>query len=104
MTSAELDSLVRQIGDAFTARMGAPAAAAPSCGCAHGTEDAEVADGLRSVRAVCEGRCHVLDGNALFTRPGPRLAESVEVLASVLHPDLFPGHVERYRAFVRRWS
>jgi iron complex transport system substrate-binding protein len=31
----------------------------------------------------------VLDGNALLSRPGPRLVDAVEVLAAVMHPDLF---------------
>ena len=39
-------------------------------------------DALRAVRA---GRVHALDGNAYFSRPGPRLAESAEVLERVLH-------------------
>jgi iron complex transport system substrate-binding protein len=48
------------------------------------------------MRAVREGRCFVLDGNAYFNRPGPRLADSAELLAAVLHPDAFPGARERY--------
>jgi len=39
------------------------------------------------LRAVREGRVFVLDGNAYFNRPGPRLYRSVELLAAVLHPD-----------------
>jgi iron complex transport system substrate-binding protein len=39
------------------------------------------------LRAVREGRAFVLDGNAYFNRPGPRLYRSVELLAAVLHPD-----------------
>jgi iron complex transport system substrate-binding protein len=37
------------------------------------------------------GRIHVFDGVGLFSRPGPRLVESLELLASVLHPDHFPA-------------
>jgi iron complex transport system substrate-binding protein len=37
------------------------------------------------LRAVREGRAFVLDGNAYFNRPGPRLYRSVELLAAVLH-------------------
>ncbi len=40
-----------------------------------------------SLRAVRTGRVYVADGNAYFHRPGPRLAETVEMLASMLHPD-----------------
>jgi iron complex transport system substrate-binding protein len=28
-----------------------------------------------------------VDGNAYFNRPGPRLVESAEILAAVLHPE-----------------
>jgi len=38
-------------------------------------------DELRAVRA---GRVHVLDANAAFSRPGPRLVEGVEALAARL--------------------
>ena len=43
-------------------------------------------DGLKAVR---EGRIYVADGNQYFNRPGPRLAESLEILAEVIHPDVF---------------
>ncbi len=29
------------------------------------------------------------DGNQYFNRPGPRLAESLEILAEILHPGHF---------------
>jgi iron complex transport system substrate-binding protein len=49
--------------------------------------------GWRGLRAVREGRVVVADGNAYFHRPGPRLVESLEILAEVLHPSLFQfGH------------
>lgn len=60
--------------------------------------------GLRSVRAVREGRCWVLDGNAYFNRPGPRLAESAELLCATLHPDVLPGVLERYEGAWARWA
>lgn len=50
----------------------------------------------RSVEEVrrADGRLHadgaelwVVDGNAFFSRPGPRLVDSVEILAGILHPD-----------------
>ena len=40
--------------------------------------------GLRCVR---QGRVFYADGNHLFNRPGPRLVDSLEVLADALHPD-----------------
>jgi iron complex transport system substrate-binding protein len=39
------------------------------------------------LRAVRDGRVFAVDGNALFSRPGPRVVDGVELLASLLHPD-----------------
>lgn len=47
----------------------------------------------RGLRAVTAGRVHLTDGNQFFNRPGPRLVESLEILAEILHPDRFDfGH------------
>ncbi|MGH9791677.1 MAG: cobalamin-binding protein [Candidatus Acidiferrales bacterium] len=46
-----------------------------------------------ALRAVREGRVFLADGNQYFNRPGPRLAESLEILAEILHPAPFSvGH------------
>ena len=37
--------------------------------------------------AVANGRVVVADGNQFFNRPGPRLVESAEILAEILHPE-----------------
>ena len=43
--------------------------------------------------AVTSGRMFVTDGNQYFNRPGPRVVESAEILAELLHPDVFEfGH------------
>ena len=45
------------------------------------------------LQAVRDRRVYLTDGNQYFNRPGPRLAESLEILAEVLHPAAFPfGH------------
>jgi iron complex transport system substrate-binding protein len=45
------------------------------------------------LRAVTTGRVYIADGNQYFNRPGPRLAESLEILAELLHPERFGfGH------------
>lgn len=36
------------------------------------------------------GRVYVTDGNAYFSRPGPRLVDSLEILAHALHPTVHP--------------
>jgi iron complex transport system substrate-binding protein len=47
----------------------------------------------RDLRAVKMGRVALVDGNSYFNRPGPRLVESLEILAEILHPDSFHfGH------------
>lgn len=47
-------------------------------------------DDLPAVRA---GRVFLLEGNQYFNRPGPRLVESLEILAEILHPEAFSfGH------------
>lgn len=46
-----------------------------------------------NLSAVKTGRVYVTDGNQFFNRPGPRLVESAEILAEILHPNnLHFGH------------
>ena len=48
------------------------------------------------LRAVASGRVYLADGHHYFNRPGPRLVESVEILAEILHPAAFDfGHQGR---------
>jgi iron complex transport system substrate-binding protein len=50
-------------------------------------------EGWDALEAVHADRAYVVDGNAYFHRPGPRLVESLEILAEILHPDTFHfGH------------
>jgi iron complex transport system substrate-binding protein len=37
----------------------------------------------------------VADGNAYFNRSGPRIVESLELLAALLHPSRFPDQAAR---------
>lgn len=46
---------------------------------------------IRSLPPVREGKVHVADGNAYFSRPGPRVIDTLEILAEIIHPDLFAG-------------
>lgn len=43
----------------------------------------------QSLQAVKTGRVYITDGNQYFNRPGPRLVDSLEILAEILHPELF---------------
>ncbi len=41
------------------------------------------------LKAVQTNNVVLTDGNQYFNRPGPRLVESVEILAEIIHPSLF---------------
>jgi iron complex transport system substrate-binding protein len=46
-----------------------------------------------NLKAVRSRRVFMADGNQYFNRPGPRIAESLEILAETVHPELFRfGH------------
>ena len=53
-------------------------------------------------RAVRERRVYVADGNAYFNRPGPRIVESLEILAACAHPELFEEFAQAHAAWVVR--
>ncbi|MCB1546330.1 MAG: cobalamin-binding protein [Hyphomicrobiaceae bacterium] len=46
--------------------------------------------GWGDLTAVRAGEVYACDGNSYFNRPGPRLADSAEILAEILHPALVP--------------
>ena len=49
--------------------------------------------GWADLSAVRNGRVFLTDGNQFFNRPGPRVVESAEILAELLHPEVFDfGH------------
>ena len=57
-------------------------------------------------RAIRSGRAYAVDATAHFSRPGPRLADGVELLGTLLHSDAFPGAPLEGRAAVwpeRNW-
>ncbi len=56
--------------------------------------------GWSELPAVRAGRVFVVDGSAFFSRPGPRIVDSLEILAEILHPELFAGRFPP-RAFRR---
>jgi iron complex transport system substrate-binding protein len=57
---------------------------------------------LRS--AELSARVFVTDGNAFFNRPGPRLVESLEILAACIHPRLFEDFARKHAGVVSRWQ
>jgi iron complex transport system substrate-binding protein len=46
--------------------------------------------GWQDLPAVRSGRVYVTDGSAYFSRPGPRLVDSLEILAHALLPEVHP--------------
>jgi iron complex transport system substrate-binding protein len=46
--------------------------------------------GFEGLSCTRSGRVYVVDGNSYFSRPGPRLVDSLEILAHALHPDVHP--------------
>ncbi|MBL1199513.1 MAG: cobalamin-binding protein [Nostoc sp. GBBB01] len=43
----------------------------------------------QKLHATKTGRIYITDGNSYFNRPGPRLVDSLEILAEILHPEIF---------------
>ena len=41
------------------------------------------------IPAVREGRVYAVDANSYFARPGPRVVDGAELLAHLIHPELF---------------
>jgi iron complex transport system substrate-binding protein len=57
--------------------------------------------GFHELRAVRGSRAFVADGNSLFNRSGPTVIDTAELLAELLHPDVFP---RRERAAPMDWE
>lgn len=47
--------------------------------------------GFDRLPAAQRGEVYVADGSAYFSRPGPRIVDSLEILAGILHPEIFRG-------------
>lgn len=62
----------------------------------------EALPGYADLPAVRAGRVYVVNGSDYFSRPGPRLVDSLEMLATLLHPQLF-GPLQTSPAQVVQW-
>jgi iron complex transport system substrate-binding protein len=51
--------------------------------------------GFGSIPAADSGQVYVVNASAYFARPGPRIVDSLEILAGILHPTEFPEFVSR---------
>ena len=56
--------------------------------CGFGLADAVTT--AKRLPAIGESMVYAVDANSYFARPGPRVAEGVELLAHLFHPELFP--------------
>jgi iron complex transport system substrate-binding protein len=58
--------------------------------------------GARALPAIRNGRVFATDSSDYFARPGPRIVDSLEILAHIIHPEIFsaprlPGAFRRIR-------
>ncbi|MDQ2730256.1 MAG: cobalamin-binding protein [Armatimonadota bacterium] len=47
--------------------------------------------GWADLPAVRDSKVYAVDGSAYFSRPGPRVVDSLEILAEIIHPSYFAG-------------
>jgi iron complex transport system substrate-binding protein len=63
----------------------------------------EALPGWSELQAVRNRRTFIADGSAYFSRPGPRIVDTLEIVAAVLHPEAcggvyaYPGIVQVYQ-------
>ncbi len=50
----------------------------------------EASPSWQKLRCVRAKHAYLVDGSAYFNRPGPRIVDSLEILANALHPQLHP--------------
>ena len=50
---------------------------------------------FESLPAAHDGEIYLVDASAYFARPGPRIVDSLEILAGILHPQEFPEFATR---------
>lgn len=53
-------------------------------------------EGWSELPAVISGNVFLADGNAYFSRPGPRIVDGLEILALILNPDVEQDHAKKY--------
>jgi hypothetical protein len=54
--------------------------------------------------AVRSGRVYIVDSPSYFSRPGPRIVTGLEMLAEIIHPELFSGLIPPGAAVKLDWS
>lgn len=62
----------------------------------HAQDDYQILRTFRdfdSLPAAQRGEIYLVNASAYFARPGPRIVDSLEILAGILHPEAFPEFV-----------
>ena len=54
--------------------------------------------------AVRNGQVYVVDSPAYFSRPGPRIVSGLEILAQIVHPELFRARIPAESAMKLQWD
>jgi iron complex transport system substrate-binding protein len=56
-------------------------------------------DAFRTIPAIANGEVWALDATAYFSRPAPRVVGGAEILAKIVHPEIFgaPSEIEAVR-------
>lgn len=52
-----------------------------------------------SLPAVRDNKIYAVNGSAYFSRPGPRIVDSLEILAEIIHPHIFAGRFPKREVF-----
>lgn len=55
-------------------------------------------------RALVEKKIYVCDGNSYFNRPGPRIVDSAQILASLIHPDIFSDYQHLFQNAIKSFG
>jgi iron complex transport system substrate-binding protein len=63
----------------------------------HALESARLPEGWSELPAVVNGEVWAVDATSYFSRPGPRVVRGAEILARIIHPELF-GAPEEHEA------
>ena len=63
----------------------------------------EALPGYRELPAVQNRRVYLVNGSDYFSRPGPRLVDSLEIMAALVHPELF-GEIQTSPEQVVQWD
>ena len=56
---------------------------------------ARLPEGWRDLPAVRKDEVWAVDASAYFSRPGPRVVQGAEILARILHPEIFGAPLEQ---------